>query len=486
MTAAPIQWRPLGQMLVDRGLLTPDELEEVLRAQQQSGRPLGQIVVDRGLISGPTLALTLAEQCGVELETDTGFGTGLWSAIQLRHRAENRRRADLHVVPAQDEPDSETASALEQDDSLDLSAEAEEPGLPIASPAARPADAEPRVIELEQALQERNGRVAALEAAEHTHRQELEQLSKELAEANARVVELEEALYERQRRVEALEAEQHARAQELEQLSKQLEKRHAQEESNSQIESQAAQLKREQNELASERRALEGEQNAITKRAGEVREGELALEARAAELAERERELDARMQQVEAASGEIGDRERDLAEREQAMAGRQRAVLTAAADLEQLCRALEERERALALRGGEHEQKSDGLGRRIVGRVWGLGPPHEVVSPPGEVGELTERDLRPVPAPEGPSPAGGYRWNIDTLSRMVEERADEFPDRVDDWRYTLFYLRNEAHIDGALPRNFDSLVEECFGELLAVRDRVPVLAAGTVSPGSPA
>jgi hypothetical protein len=60
----------------------------------------------------------------------------------------------------------------------------------------------------------------------------------------------------------------------------------------------------------------------------------------------------------------------------------------------------------------------------------------------------------------------GYRWNLDTLTRLVEESADYFPDRADEWRYTLFYLRNEARVDGALPRKFDSLVEECFGELL--------------------
>jgi hypothetical protein len=349
MDAALIQWRPLGQILVDRGLLTPEELEEVLLAQQETGRPLGQILVDRRLISAPTLASMLAEQCGVELETDTGFGTGLWTAIQRRHDTENRRRGDLHVVPVPDEP--ETASgpsvAVEQNGTVE----------PLAEPA------EPRPVE----------------AAEHAHRLELEQLSKELAdrleEANARVVELEEALRERQP-------------------------------SRKGSQKQAAER---------ERAKLQAEQDALAEQAGAVHERELALEARAAELAEHEQVLE----------------------------GRQRAILTAAADLEQRRRSLEERERLLAPQAAEDERQHGGR----------------------------------LPSPSRPpEPAGAHRWNLETLTRLVEENADEFPDRVDDWRYTLFYLRTEASIDGALPRKFDSLVEECFHELVGMPTGTPLRA----------
>src|ERR671932_814447 len=73
----------------------------------------------------------------------------------------------------------------------------------------------------------------------------------------------------------------------------------------------------------------------------------------------------------------------------------------------------------------------------------------EAVPASAEVTELTER--RPSPQPD----ASG--WNLDDLTRLVEERADEFPDRADEWRYTLFYLPMEAGIDGTLPSQFDSL-----------------------------
>jgi DNA repair exonuclease SbcCD ATPase subunit len=443
MDAARIQWRPLGQMLVDRGLLTPEELEEVLQDQQQSGRPLGQIIVDRKLISGPTLAVTLAEQCGVELATDTGFGTGLWTAIQRRHKEENRRRT--HLRPVSDE----------ESERLILSAETEERGPAVVN--------DPPTTELEAALQERDASVAALQAEGRARAQALEQLleqladrderlremaghsreldatSAQLAEANARVAELEEAVQERQRRIEALEAEDSPPK--AGKKGKDLERS---------LREEAVSVDRRARELSKQLDQLESERKAIEERAEEVHERESALEVLTAELADRERHLDARLQQVESESAALTDRARELDEHEQALAGRQRAVLTAAADLERRRSSLEEREHALALREAEDEDQRVRLRN----------------------GSATQAsDLQPhLPLHlEPPRQAGDHHWRLDTLSRLVEDRAGDFPDRADEWRYTLFYLRNEARIDGALPRRFDSLVEECFGELLVSR-----------------
>jgi hypothetical protein len=80
-------WRPLGELLLEKGLVTPDELELALAEQAESGRLLGAILVERGYVSGPALAVALAEQYGVELPTERGFGTGLWAEIDRRHRA---------------------------------------------------------------------------------------------------------------------------------------------------------------------------------------------------------------------------------------------------------------------------------------------------------------------------------------------------------------------------------------------------------------
>ena len=80
-------WRPLGELLVQKNLLTADELELALAEQADTGRLLGAILVERGYVSGPALAIALAEQYGVELDTQRGFGTGLWAEIDRRHRA---------------------------------------------------------------------------------------------------------------------------------------------------------------------------------------------------------------------------------------------------------------------------------------------------------------------------------------------------------------------------------------------------------------
>ena len=103
MERAESIWRPLGELLVEKNLLTADELELALAEQAETGRLLGAILVERGYVSGPALAIALAEQYGVELHTERGFGTGLWAEIDRRHRA-GRGHEDnvvkLEAVPA--------------------------------------------------------------------------------------------------------------------------------------------------------------------------------------------------------------------------------------------------------------------------------------------------------------------------------------------------------------------------------------------------
>jgi hypothetical protein len=63
-------WRPLGTVLLEGGLVTDDQLEEALAEKRvHQDRRLGAILVRLGHISGVTLALALAEQHGIELDT---------------------------------------------------------------------------------------------------------------------------------------------------------------------------------------------------------------------------------------------------------------------------------------------------------------------------------------------------------------------------------------------------------------------------------
>jgi hypothetical protein len=86
--AAEQAWRPLGELLLSKNLIARTELDQALSEQEQTGKLLGAILVDRGFISGPALAIALAEQYGVELDQQQGFGTGLWAEIERRHRSE--------------------------------------------------------------------------------------------------------------------------------------------------------------------------------------------------------------------------------------------------------------------------------------------------------------------------------------------------------------------------------------------------------------
>jgi hypothetical protein len=65
---APYPWRPLGELLVERLLLTADELDAALAEQRRTGRLLGQLLVEWNFISPEQLTCALAEQYGVELE----------------------------------------------------------------------------------------------------------------------------------------------------------------------------------------------------------------------------------------------------------------------------------------------------------------------------------------------------------------------------------------------------------------------------------
>ena len=63
-------WRPLGALLVEKGLLTEQELDAALAEQRRTGRLVGQILVERGSLSAFALARALSEQHGVLLQTE--------------------------------------------------------------------------------------------------------------------------------------------------------------------------------------------------------------------------------------------------------------------------------------------------------------------------------------------------------------------------------------------------------------------------------
>jgi hypothetical protein len=70
--------RPLGEVLVERGIVTPEQLTTALEQQRATGRQLGEIIVALGFAPGPIVAQALATQHGGLIKTEYGFATP-WS-----------------------------------------------------------------------------------------------------------------------------------------------------------------------------------------------------------------------------------------------------------------------------------------------------------------------------------------------------------------------------------------------------------------------
>lgn len=66
LATVPTTWRPLGRLLVEKGLITQTELADALLQQNDTNGKLGEILVARGVLTGSDLAHALGEQHGIE------------------------------------------------------------------------------------------------------------------------------------------------------------------------------------------------------------------------------------------------------------------------------------------------------------------------------------------------------------------------------------------------------------------------------------
>ena len=84
---------------------------------------------------------------------------------------------------------------------------------------------------------------------------------------------------------------------------------------------------------------------------------------------------------------------------------------------------------------------------------------------------MPEPELEPESAPEAAAVTRGIggAYNLEVLERLVEQNADERPERRDEWNDYLVSLREHVGPDGTLPRSFDALVDDVFAELLESR-----------------
>ena len=61
----PTKRKKLGEILVRQGRITPDELVELLRLQKEVSKPLGQLLVDKKILTHQELTNVLGEQLGI-------------------------------------------------------------------------------------------------------------------------------------------------------------------------------------------------------------------------------------------------------------------------------------------------------------------------------------------------------------------------------------------------------------------------------------
>ena len=173
------------------------------------------------------------------------------------------------------------------------------------------------------------------------------------------------------------------------------------------------------------------------------------------ELEELGDRLEARLVRREAG---LVARERDLQAKLDELRAVQQAALAAARDDSELA----EREGQLAQRIEMTVKREAELARRAA----------EVALREREAAEERQAaaEAPPVsPAPEPPPAANGApgTYNLVALEQLVDERGSAFPERLDEWSSYLFFLREYAGPDGAVPASFDWLINDTFRELLA-------------------
>ena len=185
---------PLGAILVQRGLLTQEQLAAALEESRRTGEPTGEAIVRLGFASAATVAQALATQHGGPLKTEFGYAVGFSEtssdAATPAAAAGSPPPPPVSPVPAQDERPAAPAPAS--------AVRATPPVDPVPAPApsraAEPATPSPEEVVrrwqqyAQQVMQQRD---AALE--------QTRTVAAELEPAKARVAELE-------RKVEELEA----------------------------------------------------------------------------------------------------------------------------------------------------------------------------------------------------------------------------------------------------------------------------------------
>jgi len=96
----------LGEMLIKKGLVTEDQLQEMIQEQLHNKKFIGEMFVEKGIINEDDLFATIAEQFGIEYvplkkeEIDWDVAVGFSSSMITDHKCLPLRADEENVIVA--------------------------------------------------------------------------------------------------------------------------------------------------------------------------------------------------------------------------------------------------------------------------------------------------------------------------------------------------------------------------------------------------
>jgi hypothetical protein len=282
---------PLGAILVQRGLLTEQQLATALAESKRTGEPTGEVIVRLGFASAATIAQALATQHGGPLKTEYGYAVGFGGAAPVGPVGP----PPVSPVPAQDERPtaSAPASAVRATPPVQPVPVPAPPPAAVQAPAAAPAQPDPALLQWQQHAQkltaQRDAALAELEAtraSQSDHALELAAAREEAASFRTEKDVLERKLAELQESAAADDGHLAAATARLAELES----------------------------AASRDAELDAELAAAREEAARVQMEKVALEAVQESMSAHTADLEERLKQLEAANARAAKLEKQLAE----------------------------------------------------------------------------------------------------------------------------------------------------------------------------
>jgi predicted nucleic acid-binding Zn-ribbon protein len=433
--AAPDTRRQLGQIMVDEGFLTEDQLLDALAEQNRSGTPLGKVLVDLGFVSPGAVANALAEQHGGLLRTEYGTSAGL---REMAGRAPIRTEAPQPTLPTPAAASPQTPPAAPLGSGLRLAgaateAPAAEAPAPVDAPAQQQPEPEPALAPAPEpaaapepepeppAARESTARIEELESQLHAVLTERNSLAQSFNELKARLSDAAQAhkagvKAEVEERIGGLESQLQAAAANREELERA--QQHAAERI-AELEGRLAETAENRHELDSELQTLR------TIAAGR----DAALERAAG--------LEAELEQLRARDNEDSSAElQELAQLRDAAEAHARALEHDLAQLREQTESEAARASALAAELAELREQSSGRDEGLAAHVSGLEESLRVLTAERDSAVARAAELEPEVVTlrgqlrDASPPVEGSQADVSELRRQLAARERRLAESV--------------------------------------------------------